>query len=88
VVVTVIVPLEVAGATPFSWNTRAAGEGVVAGVMAAGLDEGEVAGDDVELVSALPQAPANITVAASATNLLIRGNLPQVCTRALPVKVT
>jgi hypothetical protein len=86
VLVTVIVPPEVAGATPFSWKTSAAGEGVVAGVEAAGLGEGD--GDGVEPVPALPQAAAIITVAATATNLLMRINLLQLCTRELPVKVT
>jgi hypothetical protein len=42
----------------------------------------------VEPVSALPQAATVITIAASATHLLMFGNLAQVCTRALPVKVT
>jgi hypothetical protein len=84
VLVTVIVPPEVAGATPFSWKTSAAGEGVVAGVEATGLGEG----DGVEPVPALPQAAAIIKVAATATNLLMRMNLLQLCTRELPVKVT
>jgi hypothetical protein len=86
VVVTVIVPLAVAGGTPLSLNTNGAGEGVVAGVVTTGLSEGE--GEGVEPVSALPQAAAVITIAASATHLLMLGNLTQVCTRALPVKVT
>ncbi len=86
VVVTVIVPLAVAGATPLSLNTNAAGEGVVGGVATAGLGEGEGVG--VEPVPVLPQAATVITIAASATHLLMLGNLAQVCTRALPVKVT
>jgi hypothetical protein len=86
VVVTVIVPLAFTVPTPFSLNTSAAGEGVVAGVVTAGLGEGE--GEGVEPVSALPQAAAVITIAATATHLLILGTLTQVCTRALPVKVT
>jgi hypothetical protein len=85
VLVTVIVPLDVAGGTPFSLNTRAAGEGVIAGVGTAGLGEGE--GEGLDPVSALPQAATIIAIAASATNLLIRGDRLQLCTR-LPVKVT
>ena len=81
--VTVIVPLAVAGATPFSLNTTAAGEGVVAGVVTTGLGEGE----GVEPVSVLPQAAAITAIAASATHLLIPGHPLQLCTR-LPVKVT
>lgn len=88
VVVTVIVPLAVAGATPLSLNTNAAGEGVVGGVATAGLGEGEGEGVGVEPVPVLPQAATVITIAASATHLLMLGNLAQVCTRALPVKVT
>jgi hypothetical protein len=85
VVVTVIVPLVVAGGTPFSLNTSAAGEGVVVavGVVTTGLGDG----GGVEPVPALPQAAAVITVAASATHLLKRGDPLQLCTR-LPVKVT
>jgi hypothetical protein len=85
VVVIVIVPLAVAGATPFSLNTTAAGEGVVAGVVTTGLGEGDGVG--VEPVSVLPQAAAVSAIATSATHLLIPGHLLQLCTR-LPVKVT
>ena len=84
VVMTVIVPLAVAVPTPFSLNTSAAGEGVVSGVVTTGLGEGE----GVEPVRALPQAATVITIATNATHLLMRGNLTQLCTRALPVKVT
>jgi hypothetical protein len=84
VVVTVIVPLAVVVPRPFSLNTSAAGEGVVGGVVTAGLGEGE----GVEPVSALPQAAAVIAIATSATHRLIPRHPLQVCTRALPVKVT
>src|SRR5258706_13944163 len=84
VVVTVIVPLAGAGGTPLSLNTNPAGDGVVGGVVTTELGEG----DGVEPVSGLPHAAAVITIATSATHLLKRGNLRQVCTRALPVKVT
>jgi hypothetical protein len=85
VVVTVIVPLAVPGGTAFSLNTSPAGEGVAvaAGVVTTGLG----VGDGVEPVSALPHAAAVITIAASATHLLKRGDPLQLCTR-LPVKVT
>ncbi|MEP6751207.1 MAG: hypothetical protein ABI959_00500 [Candidatus Dormiibacterota bacterium] len=83
--VIMIVPLAVAGATPFSLNTRAAGEGVVAGVVTTGLGDGE--GDGEEPVSVLPQAAAVTAIAASATHLLIPGHPLQLCTQ-LPMKVT
>jgi len=88
VVVIVIVPLAFAVPTPFSLKIRAAGEGVEAGVVTAGVGNGasgEIVG---ELVPVLPQATADITSAANATHLLITEVPLQLCTRALPVKVT
>jgi len=79
----VIVPFVDVVPTPFSLKTRAAGDGVEAGVVTElGDGEGEVP------VPVLPQPAAVIRIAARTTDRLVRANPLQLCTRALPVKVT
>jgi len=65
-------------------KTRAADDGVDEGVATPELGDGE----GPEPVSALPQAAAPKTIAIKATHRFILGNALQLCTRALPVKVT
>jgi hypothetical protein len=52
------------------------------------LGDGEGDGDGLEPVPALPQAAAIVPAAASAAHLFKPGNPLQLCTRALPTKVT
>ena len=80
VVVPVIVPFAVAVPTPLSLKTSAADEGIDTVQLGDGEGDAPVPG--------LPQAAALIKIAASATQRLMRGNPHQLCTRALPVKVT
>jgi hypothetical protein len=65
-------------------KTKAAGVGVEAGVVTTGLGDG----DGLAPVPAVPHAAAVTTIAVKATHLFIPGDPLQLCTRALPVKVT